>query len=135
MRAAALLSPRVGSSGPADRHRGLQAHTAKVQATIPPSRQLTLDVREGREPCAFLGSEVPMISFPRLNSSRQFVEEKLSVRPQPPPPQPATEPNPVPAGACRHGSPQPQPGIGHNPSADSRYGRRAREPAGSRPHA
>lgn len=52
------------------------AHVAEVQATIPASRLLTFDVAQGWEPlCEFLGCEVPMISFPRLNSSRQFVDE------------------------------------------------------------
>ena len=52
------------------------AHTAEVQATIPPSRLLTFDVRDGWEPlCTFLGVPVPAISFPRLNSSKQFVDD------------------------------------------------------------
>ena len=35
------------------------------------------DVREGWAPlCAFLGCPVPDITFPRLNSSRQFTEEE-----------------------------------------------------------
>lgn len=53
------------------------AHVAEVQASIPASRLLTFDVREGWEPlCAFLGCPVPKISFPRLNSSSQFVDEE-----------------------------------------------------------
>jgi hypothetical protein len=53
------------------------AHIAEVQAAIPASRLLTFDVRQGWEPlCAFLGRPVPMISFPKLNSSKQFVEEE-----------------------------------------------------------
>lgn len=52
-------------------------HIAQVQATIPPHRLLTFDVSQGWEPlCAFLGCPVPAITFPRLNSSRQFVEEE-----------------------------------------------------------
>jgi hypothetical protein len=52
-----------------------KAHVAEVQATIPASRLLTFDVREGWGPlCAFLGVPVPAISFPKLNSSKQFVE-------------------------------------------------------------
>jgi hypothetical protein len=52
------------------------AHIAEVQAAIPPSRLLTFDVREGWEPlCAFLGSPVPPISFPNLNSSKHFAEK------------------------------------------------------------
>jgi hypothetical protein len=51
------------------------AHNAEVQRTIPPDRLLTLDVSQGWEPlCAFLGVSVPAISFPKLNSSKQFVE-------------------------------------------------------------
>lgn len=53
------------------------AHIAEVQATIPRSRLLTFDVREGWEPlCAFLHCPVPQISFPRLNSSKQFVNDE-----------------------------------------------------------
>ena len=51
------------------------AHIAEVQRTIPSDRLLTFDVREGWEPlCAFLGVPVPVITFPKLNSSKQFVE-------------------------------------------------------------
>jgi hypothetical protein len=50
-------------------------HNAEVQAAFPASRLLTFDVSEGWEPlCAFLGCGVPPISFPRLNSSKQFTE-------------------------------------------------------------
>jgi hypothetical protein len=52
-------------------------HIAEVQATIPPARLLTFDVAEGWTPlCAFLGTPVPDISFPRLNSSKQFATEE-----------------------------------------------------------
>lgn len=52
-------------------------HIAAVQAAIPSSRLLTLDVRDGWGPlCAFLDCPVPDITFPRLNSSRQFVDEE-----------------------------------------------------------
>lgn len=52
------------------------AHIAEVQAALPASRLLTFDVRQGWEPlCAFLGVPVPGITFPKLNSSKQFVEE------------------------------------------------------------
>jgi hypothetical protein len=51
------------------------AHVAEVQATIPASRLLTFDVRQGWEPlCDFLGCAVPPISFPKLNSSKQFAD-------------------------------------------------------------
>lgn len=50
-------------------------HIVEVQATIPATRLLTFDVRQGWQPlCGFLGCAVPTISFPRLNSSKQFVE-------------------------------------------------------------
>mgnify|MGYP003383071765 CR=1 FL=1 len=53
------------------------AHIADVQATIPPSRLLTFNVAQGWGPlCQFLGCEIPAISFPRLNSSAQFVDEE-----------------------------------------------------------
>ena len=56
--------------------RVFNAHIAEVQASVPTSRLLTFDVREGWEPlCAFLGVPVPAITFPRLNSSKQFVED------------------------------------------------------------
>jgi hypothetical protein len=59
------------------------AHIAEVQASIPGSRLLTFDVREGWKPlCAFLGCEVPAISFPRLNSSRQFLSQEWAKDPQ-----------------------------------------------------
>lgn len=48
-----------------------------VKREIPASRLLVLDVAEGWEPlCHFLGCEVPAISFPRLNSSRQFTDSE-----------------------------------------------------------
>ena len=49
--------------------------TADVQAAFPSSRLLTFDVRDGWAPlCEFLGCDVPAISFPNLNSSRQFTQ-------------------------------------------------------------
>lgn len=54
-----------------------KAHVAEVQATIPSSRLLTFNVAQGWGPlCEFLGCDVPAISFPRLNSSAQFVDEE-----------------------------------------------------------
>jgi hypothetical protein len=51
-----------------------KAHIAEVQGTVAASRLLTFDVRQGWEPlCNFLGCAVPPISFPQLNSSKQFV--------------------------------------------------------------
>ena len=53
------------------------AHTAKVRESIPAERLLVFDVAEGWEQlCRFLGVPVPSISFPRLNSTRQFVEDE-----------------------------------------------------------
>ncbi len=53
------------------------AHIAKVKATIPAERLLVFDVAEGWEPlCRFLGVPVPSVSFPRLNSTRQFVKDE-----------------------------------------------------------
>lgn len=53
------------------------AHNAEVQAAFGPERLLTFNVSEGWQPlCQFLGCEVPAISFPRLNSSRQFTEQE-----------------------------------------------------------
>lgn len=57
-----------------------RAHIAEVQEAIPPSRLLTFDVAEGWEPlCAFLGCDAPGISFPRLNSTRQFGKEEWQI--------------------------------------------------------
>lgn len=53
------------------------AHNTEVQAAFGPDRLLTFDVAEGWEPlCRFLGCDVPAISFPRLNASRQFTEQE-----------------------------------------------------------
>lgn len=52
-------------------------HIAEVTDTIAPERLLVLDMREGWTPlCRVLGCAVPNISFPRLNSSKQFVSEE-----------------------------------------------------------
>jgi hypothetical protein len=57
--------------------RVFRDHVAEVQATIPPDRLLTFEVRHGWEPlCAFLGRDVPDLPFPKTNSSRQFGEEE-----------------------------------------------------------
>lgn len=51
--------------------------TADVQAAFPSSRLLTFNVAEGWEPlCRFLGCDVPAISFPKLNSSKQFTQSE-----------------------------------------------------------
>jgi hypothetical protein len=73
-----LIADGIFDGRLSDRERAtalFKAHVAEVQATIPAARLLTFDVRQGWEPlCDFLGCPVPPISFPRLNSSRQFVE-------------------------------------------------------------
>ncbi len=57
-------------------------HIAEVQQSLPSSRLLTYDVRQGWEPlCAFLGVAVPDEPFPRTNSSRQFSEEEWKTEP------------------------------------------------------
>jgi hypothetical protein len=57
--------------------RVFRDHVAEVQATIPPDRLLTFEVRQGWEPlCAFLGRDVPDQPFPKTNSSRQFGAEE-----------------------------------------------------------
>jgi hypothetical protein len=60
------------------------AHRAEIEAAFPPSRLLVFDVQEGWAPlCKFLGCEIPPISFPRLNSSREFVRQEWADEPQP----------------------------------------------------
>jgi hypothetical protein len=50
---------------------------ADVKAAFPSSRLLAFDIREGWEPlCKFLGCAVPAITFPNLNSSRQFTQSE-----------------------------------------------------------
>ena len=57
--------------------RVFRDHVAEVQATIPPDRLLTFEVRQGWEPlCAFLGRDVPDQPFPKTNSSKQFGDEE-----------------------------------------------------------
>ena len=58
-----------------------KANIAEAQATIAASQLLTFDVRQGWEPlCDFLGCDVPTISFPKLNSSKQFFEDEWNER-------------------------------------------------------
>lgn len=75
-----LIAEGVFDGGMNDRRHAISvfnAHVAEVQASLPESRLLTFNVAQGWEPlCDFLGCEVPAISFPRLNSSRQFVDEE-----------------------------------------------------------
>lgn len=55
--------------------RVFNAHVARVKETIPKKRLLVYDVSEGWDPlCTFLDREVPTVTFPHLNSSRQFTE-------------------------------------------------------------
>jgi hypothetical protein len=59
-------------------------HIADVQAAFSGARLLTFDVEQGWAPlCRFLGREIPSISFPRLNSSKQFVNEEWAPEPAP----------------------------------------------------
>ncbi len=46
------------------------AHVAQVKASVPPSKLLVFNVKEGWAPlCAFLGKEVPAEPFPNVNES------------------------------------------------------------------
>lgn len=57
--------------------RIFKAHIEEVRDTIPADRLLVMDVAEGWEPlCRFLGVPVPSVSFPRLNSTRQFLQDE-----------------------------------------------------------
>jgi hypothetical protein len=48
-----------------------------VQSEIPAHRLLTFDLRDGWQSlCEFLEVELPEISFPRTNSSKEFVDEE-----------------------------------------------------------
>ena len=50
-----------------------RAHIEEVRRTIPSSRLLVFDVKEGWEPlCAFLGVSVPDSPFPRVNERESF---------------------------------------------------------------
>ena len=52
-------------------------HIEEVRATVEPGRLLVFNVAEGWAPlCRFLEADVPAITFPRLNSSRQFVDQE-----------------------------------------------------------
>lgn len=51
----------------------LRAHEADVVASVDPSELLVYDVAEGWEPlCEFLGVPVPLVPFPRTNSTSEF---------------------------------------------------------------
>jgi hypothetical protein len=50
------------------------AHVARVIATLPKSRLLVFDAKEGWEPlCRFLGVAVPDEPYPRVNTTEDFV--------------------------------------------------------------
>ena len=52
------------------------AHNEAVKATIPASRLLVWQVKEGWEPlCAFVGKPVPDEAFPRSNNREEFWEK------------------------------------------------------------
>lgn len=77
---AELVDRQVFGGRLADRTHAIAVftqHIDEVRRTIAPERLLTFDVRSGWKPlCAFLGVPVPAISFPRLNSSKAFVERE-----------------------------------------------------------
>ncbi len=57
---------------------------ADVKAAFPASRLLVYNVAEGWDPlCRFLGCEVPAISFPKLNSSKQFINQEWAAEDAP----------------------------------------------------
>lgn len=76
----ATVDTRVFGGRLSDRDHAISVftrHTAEVKAKVAPERLLVFDVREGWEPlCAFLGSAVPAIPFPKTNSSKQFGEQE-----------------------------------------------------------
>jgi hypothetical protein len=50
--------------------RRFQEHIEEVQKSIPPSRLLVFDVKQGWEPlCAFLEKPVPDTDFPNINDN------------------------------------------------------------------
>ena len=50
-----------------------ERHNREVRETVPASKLLVFDVREGWEPlCGFLGVPVPAQAFPKTNSSDEF---------------------------------------------------------------
>ena len=56
-----------------------EAHTAEVQASVPPDKLLTYEVGTGWEPlCAFLGVEVPDTEYPNTNSTKDFQKRTSS---------------------------------------------------------
>lgn len=73
-----LIDDQVFDGRMAERDHAIavfSAHIDKVKATIPAKRLLVYSVDQGWEPlCAFLDRDLPAISFPHLNSSRQFTE-------------------------------------------------------------
>lgn len=57
---------------------------ADVKAAFPASRLLVYNVAEGWDPlCRFLRCEVPAISFPKLNSSKQFIHQEWAAEDAP----------------------------------------------------
>jgi hypothetical protein len=50
------------------------AHVAKVRATLPESRLLEFEAKQGWEPlCRFLGVDVPDEPYPRVNTTEDFI--------------------------------------------------------------
>lgn len=57
--------------------RIFKEHIAEVQRTVASDRLLVFDTKQGWAPlCDFLRVEMPMIPFPRTNTSKEFVELK-----------------------------------------------------------
>jgi hypothetical protein len=55
-----------------------EAHTAALQAHVPPERLLVFEVRDGWEPlCQFLGKDIPGEPFPRLNQ-REMMQKMVA---------------------------------------------------------
>ena len=58
------------------------AHVERVKATLPKSRLLVFEAKQGWEPlCGFLGVDVPDEPYPRVNTTEDFL------RPQSEPPE------------------------------------------------
>jgi hypothetical protein len=54
------------------------AHVERVKATLPKARLLVFDAKEGWEPlCRFLGVAAPAETYPRVNTSEDFVKRIL----------------------------------------------------------
>ncbi len=53
------------------------AHVAKVKASLPSSRLLVFEAKQGWEPlCKFLGVDMPDEPYPRVNTTEDFVQPR-----------------------------------------------------------